>query len=56
MDFDRIHEVVTLALVIPADLSGLAGFAYMLLPILHPIHGYFGGKREKEALARMESS
>ena len=45
-----------MALLIPTPFQGLAGFAYMLLPIVHPLHGRMQGKREQAALARMEAA
>ena len=46
---------VSMALLIPSPFQGLGGFAYMVLPIIHPLHGRMQGKREQAALARMEA-
>jgi hypothetical protein len=42
-----------LALTLPNPFQGLAGGAYMLLPIIHPIHGRRESRKEQEALERM---
>jgi uncharacterized membrane protein len=45
-----------LALVLPAGLSGLAGFLYFGIGFYHWIAGTIMGKKEKIILARMESA
>ena len=45
--------VVVLALTLPTPFQGSAGWAYMLLAIAHPVHGYFALKKENAAVARM---
>jgi uncharacterized membrane protein len=42
-----------LALLLPTPYQGMAGFAYMVLPVAHPLHGYFATRQEERALARM---
>ena len=44
---------VALALSLPNPFQGIAGFAYLLLPIVHPLHGRSQTRREREAVERM---
>ncbi len=46
---------VALALTLPPPVQGVAGFVYMGLPIVHPLHGYFANRQERDAVARMAS-
>jgi uncharacterized membrane protein len=45
-----------LALALPDPVQGTAGFAYMLLPIIHPIFGRIEARKEEEALASMAAA
>ncbi len=47
---------VVLALALPTPFQGVAGFAYMLLPVAHPLHGRFQAKAEQAALDRMAAA
>ena len=42
---------IVLALTMASPMWG--GFTYMLLPVLHPLHGMYVSRREKQALERM---
>lgn len=47
---------VGMALSIPSPYTGMAGMVYMTLPILQPLHGYLGTKRENAAVERMNAA
>ena len=45
-----------LAVTLPDPLQGTAGFAYMLLPVIHPFFGRIEARKEAEALASMAAA
>lgn len=47
---------VALALLLPHPYQGMAGFAYLTLPIAHPLHAYIANKREQAAVERMQGT